>query len=389
MKFIRNGHNHALYTICLLAFIFTLHSALPTFISSSFLEQYGGAGSVGLIYSARSLLTVICFFFMSRLLRKIGNYRATLIFVIVQILALIGIIYCNNFPLIAGLFIVSFAVINLIIFTLDVFLENHSDDIHTGGIRGLFLTIVNAAWILSPMLAGALVSDNQYRLVYLGALLLLIPFAYLLRVNFKHFKDPDYDHLSIHHTFHKITHNKNFYRIFVSNTLLHFFYAWMTIYTPIYLHQYIGFGWEEIGIIFTIMLLPFVILEIPLGKLADQKLGEKELLSIGFVIAAIATAVIPFITVKNIWLWALILFLTRIGAAMIEVMNETYFFKKIDGTSSSVLSFFRITRPVAYVIAPIVGVITLHYLDFKYSFFVLGALLLYGLRYSLTLKDTK
>ena len=389
MKFVRRGHNHALYTICLLAFIFTLHSALPSFINSSFLDEYTTEKAVGLIYSAGSLVTVLCFLSMSRMLRRFGNYQTTLILIVLQALTLLGIIYAGSFHLLAALFVISFAVINLIIFTLDVFLENHSDNIHTGGIRGLFLTVVNVGWILSPMLAGALVGESDYRQVYLGALLLLIPFAYLLRVNFRGFKDPNYDHLSAGHTLRKIVRDKNFYRISLSNIILHFFYAWMTIYTPIYLHQYIGFNWEEIGIIFTVMLLPFIIFEIPLGNLADRKLGEKELLSIGFVIAAVSTAAISLITVKNIWIWALVLFLTRVGAAMIEVMSETYFFKKIDGKSSSVLSFFRITRPVAYVIAPLVATGVLAFVPYQYSFIALGAVLAWGLRYSLTLGDTK
>ncbi len=83
------------------------------------------------------------------------------------------------------------------------------------------------------------------------------------------------------------------------------------------------------------------------------------------------------------------LFITRIGAAMIEVMNETYFFKKIDGHSSSVLSFFRITRPIAYVVAPLIASITLYFVSFKYSFIVLAVIVLCGLKYSLALKDTK
>ena len=389
MKFIRRGHSHALYSICLLVFIFTLHSVSPTIINSSFLNQYTTENGVGLLYSIGSILTVFCFLFMSGVLRRIGNYRVTLILIILEGLAFLGIIYYQNFYLIAPLFIVSLVIVNLIIFTLDIFLENHSDDIHTGGIRGIYLTVANAAWILSPMIAGVLVGENDYKKIYLGAVLLLIPFIYFLRENFRNFKDPNYDHLSIKGTLHIMFHNKDFYRISLSNILLNFFYAWMTIYMPIYLHQYIGFNWEEIGIIFTIMLLPFVIFEIPLGNLADRKLGEKEILSIGFVITAISTIAISFITIKNLWLWALILFITRVGAAMIEVMNETYFFKKVDGKSSSELSFFRITRPLAYIIAPLIAGLAFYFVGYKYSFIALGVIIFYGLRYSLTLKDTK
>ena len=41
----------------------------------------------------------------------------------------------------------------------------------------------------------------------------------------------------------------------------------MIIYTPIYLHEHLLLGWDQIGFIFTIMLLPFIILEFPLGNI--------------------------------------------------------------------------------------------------------------------------
>ena len=64
----------------------------------------------------------------------------------------------------------------------------------------------------------------------------------------------------------------------------------MVIYTPIYLHEHIGLPWSDIGIIFTIMLLPFVLFEFPAGKLADGKWGEKEPPIIGIILIAVSTA---------------------------------------------------------------------------------------------------
>jgi MFS family permease len=78
------------------------------------------------------------------------------------------------------------------------------------------------------------------------------------------------------------------------------------------------------------MLLPFVFVQFPLGRLADKKWGEKEILSLGFIIVAIATGLISFISGGSMILWMTILFITRIGAATIEIMCDTYFFKKVD-----------------------------------------------------------
>jgi MFS family permease len=90
--------------------------------------------------------------------------------------------------------------------------------------------------------------------------------------------------------------------------VLNFFFAWMVIYLPLLLAKEIGFSWDKIGFIFTIMLLPFLLFELPAGILGDRKLGEKELLVFGFVVMFISTLAIPLLSVPAFWSWALLLF---------------------------------------------------------------------------------
>ena len=152
----------------------------------------------------------------------------------------------------------------------------------------------------------------------------------------------------------------------------------MIIYSPIYLHEYLGFAWNKIGIIFTIMLLPFVFLDFPLGKLSD-KIGEKKMLFVGFMISAVFTLLIPLILEPTLWLWAMILFTTRIGAAIIEIMSESYFFKSVTERNDDEISFFRNTGPLSFLIAPLCATGLLFVLpSFKYLFFVLGAVMFIG-----------
>jgi MFS family permease len=170
--------------------------------------------------------------------------------------------------------------------------------------------------------------------------------------------------------------------------ILRIFYAGMVVYTPIYLHEYIGFAWSEIGVMFTIMLLPFVLLEYPLGKMADSRFGEKEILSAGFICMALFTAILSFVSLPSLILWTALLFMTRIGASAVEIMSETYFFKKIDWGDSNLLSFFRIVDPIAYIITPLVVSVLIYFFDFRWVFLALSVIVLFGLRYSLSIKDT-
>ena len=149
------------------------------------------------------------------------------------------------------------------------------------------------------------------------------------------------------------------------------------------------FGWDKIGIIFSIMLIPFIILDFPLGKLSD-KIGEKKMLMLGFSIITLFVLAIPFIKEPVIWMWALILFGTRIGAAIIETMNESYFFKVISEKNADEISFFRNAPSISYVIAPLFAIPIIFLIpSFNYLFFVLGAVLLIGLFITLRLKDVK
>ena len=101
------------------------------------------------------------------------------------------------------------------------------------------------------------------------------------------------------------------------------------------------------------------------------------------------TATMTFMQSDSFWLWTSLLFVTRIGASAIEVMTESYFFKKITDKDVDILSFYRIVRPLAYSISPVVASILLIFYDIKYLFLVLGVAMIFGINFSLRLKDTK
>jgi len=92
----------------------------------------------------------------------------------------------------------------------------------------------------------------------------------------------------------------------------------------------------------------------------------------------------------SLLLLALVLFFTRVGAATVEVMSESYFFKVVNEENADEISFFRNTPSVSYIIAPLIAVPALFLIpSFKYLFFVLGAILVIGFLITLRLKDVK
>lgn len=371
-----------------IAFSFALSCAIPAYINSSFLSQFLDDTLVGIIYTASSILAIAAFVEMPDAIRRFGNWKTTLALIFIEIFSLAGLTLGSGALAVISAFMLNFVTISLINFALDIFLEDVSSNAATGRIRGTFLTIANSAWLISPVLGSFLLGQGSYVSVYAASGLLLLPVLGLVFFDLGQVKEPLYSRIPFWKSLGEIWADRNIKGIIFIQFLLQFFYAWMIIYMPIHLHENIGFDWPTIGIIFTVMLLPFVILDAPLGRLADKN-GEKKMLSIGFAVMAVSTLLIPFITDHNVFIWAAILFMTRVGAAIVEVMADTYFFKKVDSSKAHIISFFRTARPLAYVVSPVVATVLFAVFDMKGIFIFLGFLMLYGLRYSMSIEDVK
>ncbi|NQV88313.1 MAG: MFS transporter [Parcubacteria group bacterium] len=327
---------------------------------------------------------------ISAILNKIGNHKLILYLIVLEFISVGGLAIATSSKLVALLFILHQALLPIIFFSLDVFLENTiTDETRTGRIRAFFLTLSNITLIVAPLIVSLLVTDGRYLAIYIASSLFLLPMFFIAKKNLDTSKGVKRFSIKIADTFKHLMEQPDIYNILGANFILQFFYAWVVIYTPIYLHQYIGFSWSQIGIMFTIMLLPFVLFEYPIGKIADKKLGEKEFLIAGFIIIATAVIMIPLTTTANFVFWTALLFLSRTGASFVEVTTESYFFKHVDGSNADTISFFRLTRPLSYITAPLIAIITFQFLPFRYTFWILGVIVILGLRFATRIHDTK
>ena len=326
---------------------------------------------------------------MPKILTRFGNRRATILFSSISFISLIALAFTNRGFIALPAFILYFICANFIIASLDIFIEDFSKTSSIGKYRGLYLMVINGAWVVAQTISGSIIAKSSYGGIYLYSAGFMALCASIFVVFLRDFKDPVYEKISIKRTVKVFKENKHISKIYLINLILKFFFAWMVIYTPIYLREYLHFGWSQIGLIFTIMLLPFVFLDYPLGKLSD-KIGEKKMLQLGFTVTILSTLAIPLIKEPKLILWASILFATRVGAATIEVLSESYFFKVVTAEQADEITFFRNTYPLSYLIAPLLAVpILLVVPSFKYLFFILGAVMLTGLLITLRLKDVK
>jgi MFS family permease len=324
----------------------------------------------------------------ANILKYFGNRRLTLGLLLVNMLSLVGMITSRDVYIVGASFVAFVSTNTMILFCIDIFIEHFSKDRTVGKVRGLYLTIINLAWLSSPILASYLITrEGGYKTVYIIAFIATIIMTIGLFFSVKTFKDKVYKKTPFLETYRYLKTNHHMLAITIINFILQFFYSWMVIYTPIYLHQHIGLAWGQIGIIFTIMLSPFVLFSLPIGILIDKyHVKKRTLLYVGFILISIFTFIIAGITTKSIALWAIILFMTRMGASIIETTSEIYFFTHIKEEEAYILSVFRDMMPVAYIIAPLISTLIFIFLPFKFLFVILSIILLTGLYYIPRLK---
>lgn len=379
-------HNRKI--IYLAGFIFSLPIALMAYINSSFISSFIDGKLVGTVYTLGSIISLLALLLVPKIFRKMGGYKFLLWVVGLNAFSILLFAFSRNALSAIILFVFGFTLNILIYFSLDEILKIFSKDSSTGKTRGGYLAFCSLAWVVAQFSLGTILGEFSFRMIYLTSFGLMLIFFAIAYLCLRNIPDPQYDRTRAKKYVGEFFKTKNLFRAFSISFLLQFFYSWMVIYTPIYLSLYLGFSWKEIGIIFAIMLLPFFIIPFHLGKYAD-KIGERKILMSGFIIASLATLTIFFIHAHQLWLWAILLFTTRIGAASIEVASDAYFFKHIKPENEEFVGVYRSASPVAYILGPFLASAFFIFLPaFNYLYLILGAFMLFGIYLASTIRKS-
>ncbi|HRY82883.1 MAG TPA: MFS transporter [Candidatus Moranbacteria bacterium] len=365
-----------------------LSEAFFLYIMSSFFKLASGTENVGVFYLIAYGVILIIFLNLHKIVRKFGKSDVLVFSLVSKVAIITGLLFLPSGYLGITLVILYLIFGNLEWVMLDIILESYSIDNMSGRIRGTFLTIMNLGFLLGPFLSIEIFSKFQYFGVFL--ILLIINTAVLfIETNIMERAGKNLrSDLSLVSIFRKIAKRENILHIYLISFTLEFFYAVMVIYAPIYLID-LGISWKEIGIIFTIMLVPFVLFQYPVGMLADKKLGEKEMLVGAVFLMGISTLAVYFINSKSILVWSAVFFLTRVGASLIEILRDSYFYKRIDASDVDLINIFRTARPGAYIVASIVSALVIFFFSIKAVFVLLAITVFLALYPVFRLKDSK
>ncbi len=375
--------------IYILSFFFTLCISLTAYVNSSYLATSFSETTISILFIIEAVFAIVLLDTVPTLIKHIGNKNTFFIASFFSVLGLF-LLHGNVSPVSMAIgFILFLAANTVILFSIDVFIKHYSPVTAMGKSRGLFLLVINTAWIVSPFLSWWIIGNKGFLTLYTLAALILSGVCVFALGNVSNFSEASYSHRSFFKSTKEVWARFDLRVIIIVQFFLQLFYAWMIVYTPLYLISIRGFSYASLGIVFSIMLLPFILLQLPLGIMADRRYGEKEIMSVGFVIMSLSTLIFAFNNHNQLWSFALILFCTRIGAAMVEVMSETYFFKIIGEQEPGLISLFRSISPLAYIVGMSVAIILLPIGGYTVLYSILALLLMIGALVSRYIHDTK
>lgn len=376
------------HLISLIAFLMGFSQSLIAYVLSSYFKEISGTESVGPFYIVSYLIVLLVLLNWHKVIRRFGKARVFILAVLAKVGIVIALVFLPP-SYWALVFLMLYLICGALEWTsLDIILESYSKDNLSGRIRGIHLTIYNAGFIFGPLVSTYILSQYQFQGVFVGLLILnaiILIFSLVGLSNINHGYKRD---LNISEIIRKVWKRKNILRIFYISIALEIFFALLVIYTPMYLLD-LGYGWDDIGIMFSVMLVPFVLLQIPVGFLADKKWGEKEMIIISLTMMALATILLFTTDHASVAVWAGILFLTRLGAAALEILRDSYFYKRIDGYDVDMIDFYKATLPVGYIVANVLAFVCLLIFPLKAVFLIVVVVVASALIPAFGIKDNK
>lgn len=370
--------------------LYSLHFAIPLYVNSIMLGTMFSKAGVSIIIMLAAISALLVTTHLGQTIKKYHNYKTTLMLLFVSIVstAMIGFV---NIPLLVALFyILHFSCVAALFIMVNLYIEEFTDVDEEGATRGMFLTLLNTGILVAPLVAGGIVNTSGFMGVYIISALCLIPVIFLMRRFYAHVREPKYLNINYKVAIREALMNKNIYGALVALLALESFYVLMSVYSGIYIVETIGIPLPVyLGVIMPFALIPFVILPYGLGKLADIRTGEKEMMIAGLTMIGLSTIFISFVTSQNPLTWAVVLFIARFGSAMLEAMIFSYFFKRVDRSDVGLVALFGSIRTLAFIFVPLIGSLVFIFIDGLQTIFIFGGIaVLFAIIPVLKIRDT-
>lgn len=381
--------NSKIRLITFLGFLFGFSVAIIGYLSAIYFREALGTDNIGFLFTISFIIILLVLLNLHKLLIRIGRGRTLMIALTLQIVVIFTLILADISLLGVILMMIYYVLYAVVWVMFDIVLEAYSTDGESGRIRGLFLSLMGLGILCAPLYATNILDNFGFSALFLTSLVLYMIMFVIVLTTLNHIQGHvPRRHIPIKETLHEVIRRVELRNIYALSLVLRYFYATMTIFMPLYLLN-LGFSLPEIGWMFTIMLLPFILFEYPVGVLADKKFGEKKILVIGLIIMALASLLVVMTDSTSFYVWTAILFFSRIGAALVEPMQDAYFYRQIDGSNVALINFFRSSRAVAYIASTAIATVVTYFYGLEAVFVTMLIVVVIGIYPAATLKDSR
>lgn len=331
---------------------------LLVYTISAYFKNVWNNENIGWTFLVANIILLITFLNIHKFVRTIGRSTLFQLLIICKISVFVALVIITGKIPETTLLILYIVLEALSWAVLKMILEAYTTDSESGRIYGFNLMITNIGLILSPIAATQMLGEFGFLGIFYLSIILNIIIFLIAFFNIRRIDTPRPEKIHYKGLLEKLRSRTDIQKIFSISFALEFFFAIMVIYTPLYLLDQ-GFSWSQIGVIFTIMLIPLVLIQYPAGLLADKKLGEREMLLFSFVLIAFSSITLYFFGGADMIIITIILLMSRVGAAFVGILRLSYFYKRVDKTDVDMIAFFQTARPLAYIIAPAISGILL------------------------------
>lgn len=355
-------------------FFLGLHYVFVYFTNSSIMTEFFSLTTYNVlaIYALASIFGVSVYLMLSRHHARSTRTKARIYIAVALEFFCLAIMYVvtalhiipteYTLPIYLIAFTLHHAITPYILFNLDKLFEDYTHIEDRGKGRGIYLTVWNTPFIVVPILLSTL-ATNTLPITYIISFCLLVPFLILISSYIQNPTDEletivmknsaSLEEVTVPERLARFWADKLDRKSFIIQCVLHLYYGITGVMLPIYLHHYFGFEWSHIGILLAAILTPFVLIQIPFGKIEDARHNEKQLFFWGIVITVVftiaAALVQPGMGLETSFILLLVtLFISRVGCSLIEISTETMFYRHVTERDEFALLMFRAGRLLPY-----------------------------------------
>ncbi|MFA6992751.1 MAG: MFS transporter [Candidatus Gracilibacteria bacterium] len=336
---------------------------------------------VSLFYAAMAIMILLAAIASTIVFKKIDRAKITKWGFFISGITFFLLIFISRITELTVIRTIQVCVNLFILMSISLFVRDFATSRNLGEKEGQYYKYSNIGVFFGPLIGGFVAANLGYELTFImAAVILFCGFGYFYG---KHSleNNPAIITLPKMKTSSFIKNIKDNFsspgrvRAYFITLILTLWFGFRNLYIPLYIVEQ-GFLENVSGIVMALSIIPFILLEVGVGKYAEKK-GIRMPISIGFLIIGIDLLLVficPF-SIVNFGL----LILGNIGASFIEPLQEYTLFKNLPKEDEDRIYGVHMTaNPIGFFLAPAIGGIILTMLSFEYIFLFFGIIMLFA-----------